>query len=209
MIVGTDHPAYRKRLTGKTHYNGAFYYAKEIEKYFIPAIDTDRNWILLNQQGYCADHSIVFIHNNLHPELYDWLSEYDDLILVCGIPETVPKMKHLGKAVYLPLSVDVGYVEQFKCPKVFDTAFFGRRSKARKAGLPSGVDIVSGIKRQDFLPIMAMYKKVYAVGRTAIEAKILGCEVLPYDQRFPDPERWKIVDSKDAVRMLGEILDNS
>lgn len=40
-----------------------------------------------------------------------------------------------------------------------------------------------------------------------IEAKILDCEVLPYDPRFPDPSIWKVLDSMDAVKMLQGLID--
>lgn len=210
MIINHNHPEYRKKISGPYHrkYNGAFYYSKEICKFIIPNVDTDRNWITVNIKGAGCDHAIVFIHNNLHPENYDWLADYNDLVLVCGVPETCAKVAHLGRAIYLPLSVDVKYVEQFKkVKKTKDTAYVGRYSKTKYGELPRGIDYLYGIKRQDLLPRMAQYKKVYAVGRCAIEAKILGCEVLPYDRRFPDVERWKIVDSLEAAKILQSKLD--
>ena len=54
---------------------------------------------------------------------------------------------------------------------------------------------------------MAEYETVYAVGRTAIEAKILGCKLKAYDPRFPKVSRWKILDNKKAAKMLQEMLD--
>ena len=74
---------------------------------------------------------------------------------------------------------------------------------------PLTVDFIEGIPRDQMLDEMAKYKRVYAVGRTAIEAKVLGCEVLPYDPRFPDTDRWKVLDNRDASvilqRMINEI----
>lgn len=213
MIIDHNHKEYRKkwRLAGKNKYNGAFYYSKEIAKNIIPNVDTDRNWITVNIQGVGVDHSIVFIHNNLHPENYEWLSRYKDIVLVCGVPETVEKVAHIGKAIYLPLSIDVEYVSQFRVApeQQSGTAFVGRPAKRRMDGvkLPSGVRIIEGLKQRQMLPEMAKCKAVYAVGRTAIEAKALGCEVLPYDKRFPDPERWQVVDNKDAAKILQEKLD--
>ena len=101
MIFDHDHYKYREKwnMSGYNRYNGAFYYSKEIVKNIIPRVKTDRNWITINIQGIGCDHSIVFIHNNLHPEHYDWLQRYDDLILVCGIPETCAKVSHLGNAI--------------------------------------------------------------------------------------------------------------
>ena len=119
MIIDHNHRKYREKWkqAGKNKYNGAFYYSKEIVKNIIPNVKTDRSWITVNLPGVGVDHSIVFVHNNLHPERYDWLTKYKDIVLVCGIPETVEKVSHIGKAVYLPLSIDTEYISQFKLPK--------------------------------------------------------------------------------------------
>ena len=61
--------------------------------------------------------------------------------------------------------------------------------------------------REDLLPRLAVYKRCYAVGRCAIEAKILGCDILPYDRRFPDPSIWQVLDNLEAARILQEKLD--
>ena len=199
---------YKRAAAGNNKHNGAYYYSCEIVKNIIPNVKTDRNWITVNVQGVGCDHAIVFIHNNLHPENYEWLRRYKDLILVCGIPETVDKVKHLGKAIYLPLSVDVEYVKQFAVKdKTKDTAFVGRKSKARDKNLPEGIDYLTNLPRNDLLSQMAQYKTVYAVGRCAIEAKILKCKLKAYDPRFPKVSRWKILDNKDAAKMLQEMID--
>lgn len=211
MIVGADHPEYRKRLNNlrlENRYNGAFYYAKEIKANIIPLVETDRNWVLVNAEE-CADHSIVFIHDNLNPErTYDWLERYNDLVLVCGVPETMERVKHLGKPIYLPLSVDVDYVSQFRVEKkTKGMAFAGRPSKRNGGQFPYICPSLANMPRERLLRAMADYKQIYAVGRTAIEAKILQCEVLPYDPRYPDPSIWQIVDNKEAAEMLQRELD--
>ena len=43
-------------------------------------------------------------------------------------------------------------------------------------------------------------------GRTAIQAKILGCEIGVHDTRYPDPSIWKIVDNKEAAKMVGAMI---
>ena len=210
MIINHNHRAYKSKAKriGKNRYNGAYYYSKEICENIIPNVKTNRNWITINVPGFGCNHAIVFIHNNLHPEHYDWLSKYKDLILVCGVPETCNKVAHLGKAIYLPLSVDMPYVLKYAKPdKTKDTAFVGRVGKAKYGDLPQGIDYLCGMKRQDLLKRMADYRYVYAVGRTAIEAKILGCEVLPYDKRFPDPGFWQILDNVQAAVILQELLN--
>lgn len=211
MIISANHPNYRMRLNNLSvpnRYNGAFYYSKEIKANIIPYIETDRHWILVDA-GVCSNHAIVFIHDNKTTEhTYDWLKNYDDLILVCGVPETMEKVEHLGKPVYLPLSVDVKYVEQFKAEKkTREMAFAGRPGKKANARLPYDCPTLTNMPRERLLPTMAQFKKIFAVGRTAIEAKVLGCEIGAYDPRFPDPERWQVLDNADVVPILQELLD--
>lgn len=210
MIINHETPEYLRRwiTAGYNRYNGAFYYSQEITANIIPNVVTDRNWITINQKGMGLDHSIVFIHNNLHPEHYDWLNRYEDLILVCGVPETVTKVEHLGHAIYLPLSVDVDYVRSFAVEKkTREAAFAGRNAKQNYGPLPLNVDRLTKMKREQLLPEMAKYKAIYAVGRTAIEAKILGCEVKAYDRRFLDTSIWKVLDNKDAAKILQEKIN--
>lgn len=212
MIIDHDHPAYRERWRdcGANRYNGAFYYSKEIIKNIIPNVETDRNWITVNIPPYGCDHSIIFVHNNLHPENYEWLRNYNDLVLVCGVPETCEKVAHLGHAIYLPLSIDVEYVKQFKLKKEerHGTAFVGRPAKKKLTeNLPDDIDYLMGIKRQDLLPLMAQFDTIYAVGRAAIEAKCLGCKLKAYDPRYPKVSRWKVLDNKEAAKMLQKMLD--
>lgn len=213
MIIDHTYPLYAKKRNNMPRkgdkYNGAYYYSKEIVKNIIPLVKTDRNWITVNIPSLEGDfdHSIVFIHNNKNPNYYQWLRKYKDLILVCGVPKTMENMVFFGKPVYLPLSVDVKSVEKYKVNnKTKDAAFAGRRVKINNR-VPSTCDILTDMPKSKLLQEMAKYKKIYAVGRTAIEAKILGCEIGVYDDRFPDPRFWKIVDSKDAAKMLQKIID--
>ena len=209
IIVDHDHPLYKRKhiQAERNKWNGAYYYSKEIVDNIIPLVKTDRNWLTINVPGVGYDHSIVFIHNNLHPELYDWLQNYKDLILVCGVPETCVKMGHLGTPIYLPLSIDVEQVKQYRCEKTQEVAFIGRYPKRKGIIFPEDTHIIENLPRVEILKRMAAYKKVYAVGRTAIEAKVLDCEILPYDPRFPDPKRWKVLDNKDAAVILQKQLN--
>lgn len=213
-IIGARNRMFAKvrMYAGLDRFNGAYYYAKEIEDIIIPRVKTDRNWFLINSLGYipCPDHSIVFIHNNKNPERYEWLKGSKDLVLVCGVPETCDKVKHLGTPIYLPLSMDISKVAEYKVyrpKKLKEVAFVGRKVKMKLGHIPEGTDIICDMCRSKLLKSMAKYKKVYAVGRTAIEAKILGCEVLPYDDRFQDPSVWDVIDSKTAAKILQSQLD--
>ena len=212
MIIDHTHPGYLRkwRNAGLNQFNGAYYYSKEIVENIIPNVETDRNWITVNVKGVGLNHAIVFIHNNLHPENYEWLKfyGYKDLVLVCGIPETCEKVAHLGKAIYLPISVDVDYVKQFRVEeKTKGSAFVGRPAKKKYGKLPDGIDYLEGLPRDELLKAMAEYKNVYAVGRCAIEAKILGCKLKAYDNRFPKVSRWKVLDNLEAAKLLQEELD--
>ena len=207
MIFGAHSPEYLRVWwgMGESRWNGAYYYALEIEGRIIPEVETDRDWVLLNSEGMCRDHSIVFVHDNLNAERYRWLEGYDDLLLVCGIPETVPKVAHLGTAVYLPLSIDVAEVSRHRRKRRSGTCYAGRVQKIGE--FPSNVDVVSGLPRDEFLDRLSRYRHAYCVGRTALEAKCLGVEVLPYDPRFPDPDRWEVMDNLTAARILQQHVD--
>lgn len=210
MIIDHNNMLYRKKweYAGEHKFNGAYYYSREIVKNIIPNVKTDRNWLTINAVTPRLNHAIVFVHDNLNPAVtLRWLGHSRDLIVVCGVKDTMPKVSHLGKPVYLPLSVDVDYVKQFKTEKTKDTAYVGRKGKPGTESLPKNIDYLSGMTREMLLREMAKYRKVYAVGRCAIEAKVLGCEVLPYDPRYPDPSIWEIVDNKDAAKILQEEID--
>lgn len=214
MIIDHTHPIYRnrRRYAGENKYNGAYYYSKDIVKCIIPNVITDYNWITVNLPELAdtdidLSHSIVFIHNNLQPNAYQWLRKYNDLILVCGIPSTMEKVQFFGTPIYLPLSVNVDQVLKYKCEiKDKIAAFAGRRNKINNH-VPSWVDILTNMPRSKLLKEMARYQSIYAVGRTAIEAKILGCKIEVYDERFPIPKLWKIIDCYDAAIMLTEKLN--
>lgn len=209
IIIDHNFERYRDRWknAGANRFNGAYYYSREIVRNIIPRIITDRNWITVNCYGYATNHSIVFVHNNQHPDNYQWLQKYHDMILICGIRETVDKVRAYGNhVIYLPLSIDLEEIQQYKTIKDKDTAFAGRRSKITSA-IPNGTTILQDMPRELLLREIARYKKIYAVGRTAIEARALGCEVLPYDPRYPDPAIWKVIDNRQAAAILQTELD--
>lgn len=214
MIIDHNHPIYaakHRKLTEGNKYNGAYYYSKEIVKNIIPNVKTDRNWITIRLPELTVhpDHSIVFIHNNRNPNYYSYLKEYKDCLLVCGLPQTAEIMKFFSdKVIYLPLSVDVAQVKKYRVKnKTKEKAFAGRKVKLFHAPIPKDCDILSNMPQTQLLKEMAKYKKIYATGRTAIQAKILGCEIGVHDSRFPDPKIWKIVDNKEAAEILQQKLN--
>lgn len=191
---------------GAGRWNGAYYYSLEITRNIIPYVYTDRDWITMKVDEKAANHSIYFVHNNINTARYSFLKRYQDVVMVCGIEETCEKVKSYGNPIYLPLSIDVEEVEKHKKPKAKDVAFIGRRAK-RRGALPHGIDYIENLPRAAFLDAVAEYRHVYAVGRCALEALCLGCEILPYDERFPDPSVWKVMDNSEAVHILQERLD--
>lgn len=211
-VINHTNAAYvtRWRVKGADKYNGAYFYSQEICKYIIPNIKTDRNWVTINTLGRGhgnIDHAIVFIHNNLEPQRYKWLEAYDDLILVCGVESTIKKVEKYGTPIYLPLSVKVSEVEKYKVTeKTKKSAFAGRPGKIN-THVPALADRLCGLPRHQLLKEMAKYEKIYAVGRTAIEARILGCEIGVYDSRFPDTSIWKVLDCSQAVKILQKELN--
>lgn len=72
---------------------------------------------------------------------------------------------------------------------------------------PKNTDFLEELPRKILLTRMADYRHVFAVGRTAIEAKILDCNILAYDPRFPDTDFWQILDNKDAAKILQAKLE--
>ena len=214
MIIDHNHPLYKTKwkTLGENKYNGAYYYSKEIVKNIIPNVKTDRNWITIRlpEMTEHPDHSIIFIHNNRNPNYYEYLRNYKDCILVCSLQSTADNLSFFGKTIYLPLSVDVKYVEKFKVKnKTEEIAYAGRAIKLDYYNnrVPKGTTVLSNMSQPNLLREMAKYKTIYASGRTAIQAKILDCEVLPHESNFPDTRFWKVLDNKDAAKMLQDMLN--
>lgn len=217
-IIGIDnvqYRAYRKTFAGGKH-NGAYYYAKEIEENIVPLVKTDRNWDLLGMkftQHY--SHSIVFIHHCLDwDRVYPWLAKLKDPILVVSTYPTLEWAQSKGyKAIFLPLSVDVEYVKKFSAKKTKNACYAGNRWAFKKEQedkhLPKDLDFPpADLERDDLLRFMAPYKKCYAIGRCALEAMVLGCKIMPFlMDRYPDPKYWKILDNRDAAKILQDELN--
>lgn len=202
----------QRHLSEANRHNGAYYYSKEIVENIIPLIKTDRPWITINNYGNrCQNGTIVFIHSNKDLESsYMWLYRYRNIVGVCGMQKTADylnKWMPHSHFIYLPLSINTEEVQKFLCEKTKDAAFVGRLDKKSWGKVPEDCDTISGLPREELLKKVAKYKKVYAVGRCAIEAKALGCEVLPYDPRYPDPSIWEVLDNKKAAEILQQKLD--
>ena len=217
LIIDTHNMNYRAYRSAwpRGKFNGAYYYAKELEKYFVPTIKTDRPWDLLGMRFTAHYHrSIIFIHHCLNwDETYPWIAKLKDPILVVSTKPTLEWAKSKGyKAIFLPLSIDVDYVSQFKTEKTKGACYSGNRWKFKREdedkNIPEGVDFPpADLKREELLKFIAPYRELYAIGRCALEGIVLGCEIKPFYNKYPDPSYWKVIDSKDAAKMLQHELD--
>ena len=195
-------------------FNGAYYYSQEIVKNIIPYVKTERAWDTLTMREIgTVDGAICFLHQCVEMDkAYDWLKDYEDLLVVSS-PYVYDWAVQKGyKAIYLPLSIDTEYVKQFKKKRRTKNACFcGNIWKFREQEIaetiPGDVDFQPpNICREDLLKFMSDYKYVYAIGRCALEAQALGAKILQCYKKFP-VEHWKLIDNKDAAIMLQRELD--
>ena len=219
-IIDTSNPnykAYQKVFhpNGSGAHNGAYYYSKEIVENIIPNVETWRPWDTLGIRAlHSADHAIVFLHHNKTPEKnYRWLRRYKDLVYVCSSNVTYEWAKGQlnGHAVFLPLSVDVEYVKKFRADKTKEACYAGNRWRFKAKDIahyvPEGVDFPpKNLPREELFKFVAPYKVCYAIGRSAIEARVLDCCLEVCDSRYPDPGFWQILDNKDAATILQDKL---
>lgn len=198
-----------QKWLGKNRYNGAYYYSVEIGKHFIPRIKTRRSWVTVGTKQ-PVDHSIVFVHETLSgPDCwrkYEHFFGCRDVVYVVSVRDDLPQFEPHGHAVYLPLSVDTEYVRRFRRAKDKEAAFAGRDEWRDGIEFPDGIDYLGMCPRDELLAQMARYRTVYAECRTAIEAKVLGCDVVKYHPLFTG-EPFDVLDSRDAARMLQGLLD--
>lgn len=211
MIIDHNHPEYVKlrKKTGKGKYNGCYYYSKEIVDNIIPRVKTTRDWNTVGRElEGMHDGMIVFLHDNATPWHYDWLKNYDNLVLVCSSQYTADSVKYWGHIVKLPMSIDTEYVKQFRTKKTKDTCFVGNSwVRANSNRIPDNVDFFSSMPREELLKAVAPYRKAYAIDRCAQECKVLGCELLSLETRYHCDDVGKVLDNRDAAEMLQQILN--
>lgn len=219
-IIDTSDPnyiAYCKIFhpKGSGVYNGAYYYSKEIVKNIIPNVNTNRPWDTLGMRFLrSADHAVVFLHHNLdHDRVYRWLQRYKDIVYVCSSHVTLEwaKQQPNGHAICLPLSIDTEYVSQFKTEKSKEACYAGNlwafKESDIKKYVPKDVDFPpKNLPREELLRFIAPYKACYAVGRTAMEAELLGCEIRNCDSRY-EGWTWHPRDNWEAAQELDAMLE--
>lgn len=212
MNITTNHEGYKKarRATGQGKYNGAYYYAKEIEKNIIPRVKTWREWNTVGRElDGMHDGMIVFLHDNSTCWHYEWLHKYEDLVLVCSSQYTADSVKYSGNVILLPMSVDTKYVKKFATKKTKDTCFVGNIwvYENMVGELPEGIEILSGLPRNKLLAELARFRRAICIDRCAIEAKVLDCELIPIDTRYHVDNVGKVLDNREASEILQQKLD--
>ncbi len=216
-VLDTDCINYKalRSMMSRGMHNGAYYYSREIVENIIPNVKTERPWDTLGMRG-CGtyDNAIVFIHKNIDfSATYKWLKRYKNLLLVVSSWATYAAAQDAGyNVIFLPLSIDVEYVKRFKTGKTKRACYAGNKWRFKADDLstliPEGVDFPEeDLSREDLLKFIAPYKECYAIGRCALEAKVLGCKIKVCDSRYPDPKFWKVIDNKDAAKILQRELD--
>lgn len=215
MIIDHNHPEYvklRKKI-GNGKFNGCYYYSKEIVDNIIPRVKTWRDWNTVGRDfSGMHDGMIVFLHDNSTPWHYDWLKNYEDLVLVCSSQYTRDSVIYSGHTILLPMSIDTEYVKQFRTKKTKDTCFVGNvwvkdNMTDPSVLVPSKVDFFSSLPREELLKEVAKYKRGFAIDRCAQELVCLGVELLELGTRYHCDDVGKVLDNRDAAKILQTELD--
>lgn len=218
MNITHDHPEYKKlrNKLGSAKNNGCWYYSKEIVQNIMPNVHTKREWNTVGRElsGMC-DGMIVFLHDNATPWHYNWLKNYNDLVLVCSSQYTADSVKYWGHITMLPMSIDTEYVKKFRVKeKTRETCFVGNewvktniRHMTSLPAISNDVDVLSSLPRNSLLKKLAKYKRAYAIDRCAQEAVVLGCELLKMETRYHCDEVGRVLDNREAAKILQEELN--
>lgn len=217
MKIIQDHNSYeyleaRSKLKLGKH-NGAYYYSKEIVENFIPKIKTDLNWQTINHQT-APDNCIVFVHSNNALHRYDYLLNYKNVVLVCSTNHSKDKLISKGhrQVIYVPLSIDTEYLDKFKSETKSGEIACGNiwafTDETKKYFRDNNIIHYHDLQRDELLTLMGKSKRVYAIGRTAMEAIYLGAEVIQPDKEYPVEKYDTYYTQDDAIRIMQEQLDN-
>jgi hypothetical protein len=207
----TEYKAAQSKLN-RGKFNGAYFYSKEIVDCFIPQIKTTYNWQTINHQK-APEHCIVFVHSNNALHRYDYLLKYKDIILVCSTHNSLNELKKKGhkKVIYVPLSIDTDYLDNFKMDKKYGTIAAGNlwafTPETKVMFIRNRIKHYHDIPREDLLKLMAKSKTVYAIGRTAMEAIYLGANVIQPDKEYPVEKYTTYFTQKQAIEILRKEIE--
>ena len=110
--------------------------------------------------------------------------------------------------IFIPLSIDINYVKQFKTKrKTKKVCYYGRLEKCPKDIMEDDtIDKLGEGERDEMLKQIAKYKMVYAIGRCALEAQALGCEVKSHQGEY-EGVKFELKDNTDIIHDLQRILN--
>lgn len=160
------------------------------------------------------DNCIVFVHSNNALDRYDYLLKYKNIVLVCSTNHSKQELIAKGhrQVIYVPLSIDTEYLAKFKSETKSGTIACGNvwaftsdtKNYFRSKGIPHYHDL----QRDELLALMGQSERVYAIGRTAMEAIYLGAEVIQPEKEYPVEKYTTYYTQDDAIKMMQEQLDN-
>ena len=218
IIVSSNHPQYvarRNALPPTDRFNGAYYYSKDLENLVCPLLETKRPINLLGMKS-CGgvDGMIVFVHQYVDvARNYAWLKQFNNLIIVSSDHRADRILRHLGKVVHLPLSVDTVEIAKHRVERKDQYACYygnpwGFKRQEIHELVPPEVHRFGTMPREKAWDVIAHYQYCYAIGLCALEAQQLGCKLRQSRYRYPNPARsFPVLDCRDAAKMLQKALD--
>lgn len=218
-IIGTKSDRYQawRAKQGMARNNGAYWYAKEIEDIILPELKHLNLWINTVGSRFLSPRDIprgavIVCHDNINTvRTYMRLFKLD-VLWICSKQSVADTLiKHGEKAVYIPLSIDVEYVEQFKRKRrTKDIAYVGNAWGFKKeylSSMPSNIVQLNGMDRDDLLKEMSKYRTIIAEGRCLLEAKVLGAKTELPTHGYGDIVDREVIDSREAIPMWREVLE--
>lgn len=210
-IVGTKSDRYHNWYSrqGMSRNNGAYWYAKEIEDIILPSLNNLNLWINTVGSGFyqareVPDRAVIVCHDNIRT-LKSYMKFFGKKILwVCSKQSSATLLSSKGEnAIYIPLSIDVEYVEQFKRKRrTKDIAYVGNAWGFKKeylSSLPSNIVQLNGMDRDDLLKEMSKYRTIIAEGRCLMEAKVLGAKTELPTHGYGDIVDREVIDSRQVI----------
>lgn len=110
--------------------------------------------------------------------------------------------------IFIPLSIDVEYVKKFVVKrKTKKVCYYGRLEKCPKKLMKDESIIKLGDGERDkLLKEVGKFKTVYAIGRCALEALALGCNVIPHEGEYENT-KFTLLDNKEVIPELQRLLN--
>lgn len=217
-IVGTNQQRFEdwRSRQGVSANNGSYWYARELEEIILPGINVNAYVITAGAKLYrkyeVPSGAVIVCHDNR--TTFESYGKHfgNDILWICSKYSTVATLQGYGEnAVYVPLSIDTRYVEQFKRKKTKDIAYVGNSWAFKKdylESLPKSIQQLSGMERDTLLKEMAKYKRVIAEGRCLMEAQVLDakCEVPLYGDGI-ESVYVEALDSREVIPEWREVLE--